>query len=79
MKPLIIKLSPHDAIVLASFHAEFRNDLQNIQECTALRTAINNFFEEIVHAMPDQGLEDANAEIEVNILIGKSPGRPPGR
>ena len=76
MKQLTIKLSPHDAIILASFHQEFINDIIVHEECIALKIAINNFLEQIVHNMPEGGLEDAKAEIEVNILLGKSPDRP---
>lgn len=76
MQPLTIKLSPHDAITLATFHAEFKDDISDVPECESLRDAIKNFLDQVCAIMPREGLEDAHAEIEVNILLGKSPERP---
>lgn len=76
MKPLIIKLSPHDALVLASFHNEFMQDMQNDEQFVSLKTAMNNFLDQVVRNMPEGGIEDAHMEIEVNIALGRSPERP---
>lgn len=77
MKPLTIKLSPHDAVVLASFHNEYMADIINcLPETASLKQAMENFLQQVSVAMPEDGLEDADAEVEVNILLGKAPERP---
>ena len=76
MDALNIKLSPHDAVVLASFHQEWMPDMEGDEQFASLKVAMNNYFEAIVAAMPPGGLEDADAEVEVNILLGRSPERP---
>jgi hypothetical protein len=68
-----IKLSAHDAIILASFHNEFMQDLRSKKECLSLLFAVNNFMEQVCMNMPENGLEDAKAEVAVNKLIGKAP------
>lgn len=76
MKPLTIKLSPHDALVLASFHNEFMQDMGNDEQLVSLKTAMNNFLDQVAMNMPEGGIEDAHMEIEVNIALGRSPERP---
>lgn len=71
-----INLTPHDALILSAFHKEFLAELPNVKETVSLRIAVNNFFEEMVNNMPDEAIDDAHAEIEVNILLGRSPERP---
>ncbi|HEY4326125.1 MAG TPA: hypothetical protein VGN20_19200 [Mucilaginibacter sp.] len=76
MQKIKIELSPHDAMLLASFHAEFAGDLVGDNRFISLNVAINNYFEQVVKNMDDTKLDDAMAEIEVNILLGRSPERP---
>lgn len=71
-----IELSNHDAIILASFHNKFLNALKKDEHFIALKMAMNNYMDEVVKNLPPDGLEDAKAEVEVNILLGRSPDRP---
>lgn len=71
-----IELSNHDAVIIASFLMEFKDDIRNIKECAALREAINNYYEQLVDNLPMGGMEDAHMQIEINIALDRSPERP---
>lgn len=75
---ITIKLSAHDATILASFHHEFEADLKTHPECESLIIAMNNFMDQICLNMPNDGLDDAIAEVEVNKLFGKAPNNTGG-
>lgn len=68
-----IKLSVHDATILASFHHEFEEEFKSHSECASILLAINNFMDQVVKNMPHNGLDDAKAEVAVNKLLGKAP------
>lgn len=73
MKLITIKLSPHDATILASFHNEFRADIEGDETCLSLKIAMNNFLEQVCTNMPEDSFEEAIAEVRVNQLLGKAP------
>lgn len=68
-----IELTEKDALILASFHAEFRNDLADNPQCFALNLAVNNFFNEVVKKIATDKFEEACADIQVDVLLGRAP------
>lgn len=72
MKKVNIELSPHDALAILSFLREYDEELNELPQCESLRTAINNYEQE-VYKMSDDQFNDGVAETRVYQLIGKAP------
>jgi hypothetical protein len=73
MSNLKIELTPKDALILASFHNEFKVDIEGDNRCVTLLAAMNSFMDQVVSQMPESSFDDACAEIEVDVLLGRAP------
>lgn len=71
MEKVKIELSPHDAVAIASFLDEFKEDLSQ-SLFSSLSAAVKNYSDQ-VYKMSDEQLSDAIAETRMNQLIGKAP------
>lgn len=75
IKKVQLALSPYCALTICSFLAEFREDFDKDKELIGLKTAFEEFFKEVALKTSQDQIKDAIAEVEVNILLGKSPDR----
>ena len=74
VKPVGVHLSPVAALTILGFLLEF--EPLDLPQLATLREAVDEFKAQISDNITDEQLQDANAQIEVNILLGKSPKRP---
>jgi len=71
MEKVKIELTPHDAIAIASFLSEFKEQLSD-PICESLAIAVKNYTDQVYNLNDDQ-LADAVAETRMYQLIGKAP------
>lgn len=76
MKKVKVELTPYNGLEILSFMREFINDdIKHDPALTSIRAAVDEFEASLTKNITNDQITDAQAENQVNQLLGRSPER----